>query len=303
MTQAELVFRHIEAEGERELARRYFAALTAQARGEPADWEEFGRILTRVLVLAHLVGRMGTVNSLRFRVPEGEAAFKRGELAQYADEPALLTGPFVSAVNWFLGKVPSLRRVVDRLLPAARKRAFWVTGIESREALERIQEKLAKPLAAEAGGGMSEFIHSEAEITGLAEARLETVYRTNTMGALAEGALEQMRSPELREGVALIQLNEIQDRRTRGAPGTNNPGKHWQMDGFVESPDAVVWKRITPPNGFQCRASLSPISWLTAERMGLAKNGVLNQAALDRKNAAKWRIIEAGEYPDPGFNP
>lgn len=303
MTEHQLIFQRLADAGRREVSRLYFAALTKQTKGEPAaaDWEQFGRILTRVLVLSHLSGRADVISRLRFRVPDG-LAFKAGELAAYAEPDGLLTGPFIQAINWFMAKVPSLRRVVDRMLPEARKKAFWVTGVEQAEALDRIKAKLAKPLAAEAIG-MNEFIHSETAITGLAEARLETVYRTNTQAALAEGAMDQMKSPELREAVALTQLNEIHDRRTRGAPGTDNPGFHWQMDGFVESPDHPIWHRITPPCGFQCRGTVSPISWATAERMGLARAGQLIQSALDRRNAAKWAIIEAKQYPDPGFNP
>lgn len=305
MTAAELIHRRIETAGQRELSRLYFAALTAQAKGEPAAarWEQFGRIFARVLTLCHLAGRMDTVNRLRFKVPNGEA-FKVGELATYAEPDGILTGPFIDALNWFVGKVPNLRSVVDQMLPAARKRAFWVTGVEQVEALEKIKARLAKPLAAEFETmDMSDFIHSEAEITGLTEARLETVYRTNTQGALAEGAMSQMKAPEMREGVALVQLNEIHDARTRGNPSGQYPdqGRHWQMDGFMESPEHSIWVKITPPNGYNCRASLSPVSWLTAERMGLAVNGQINRDRLNERNASRWKIIEAGEYPDKGF--
>jgi uncharacterized protein with gpF-like domain len=65
----------------------------------------------------------------------------------------------------------------------------------------------------------------------------------------------------------------------------------------------MVWKRITPPLGFQCRCTISPLTWLTAERMHLAKNGALIQSALDRRNARQWKLIESGQIPDPGFNP
>ena len=303
MTSTELIFRRLEHAGMRDLSRLYLAALTKQAKGEPdaADWEEFHRVLTRVFILSHMFGRVDAVAKVRLKVPDGEV-FKAGEFAAYAEPDGLLTGPFISAINWFMGKVPNIRRVVDQLLPAARKRAFWVTGVEQREALERIQQRLSRPLAAE-GGGMSEFIHAETAATGLAEARLETVYRTNTQGALAEGSMEQMRSPEMREGVALVQLNEIHDSRTRGNPHGKYPdqGRHWQMDGFVESPEHPIWQKITPPNGYQCRATLSPMTWLTAERTGLARAGELLQSAIDRRNAGKWKIIDAGEYPDPGF--
>jgi len=303
MTTAELMFRRLESQGMRELSRLYLTALTKQAKGEPnaMEWAEFGRMLTRILALSHLTGRLSTVNRVG-GIKIQEMPFNPGELAAYDESTAILTGPFVSALNWFLNKVPALRRNVDKMLPAAKKRAFWVTGVEQHEALERIQARLSRPLAAEPGG-MSEFIHTEADITGLAEAHLETVYRTNTQAALAEGQMDQMRSPELRDGVALVQLNEIHDSRTRGNPSGLYPdqGRHWQMDGFVESPDHPIWDKITPPNGYQCRATLYPVTWLTAERMGLARGGVLLQEALDRRNAAKWEIIRSGQYPDPSF--
>ena len=300
MTQSQAILARLEARGRTELSAAWFAALTAQAKGLPAtaEWEEFTKTMTRVLVLSHLAGRLGVVNAVRVKTAQ-EQPFRRHEFATYAESPNLLTGPFVSAINWFMGKVPNVGRLADTLLPAARSRAFWVTGVESAEALAGIQQKLAKPLAAE-GGGLSEFIHSQAA-TGLAEARLETVFRTNLQGALAGGQRDQMLSPEMRSAVALMQLNEVHDKRTRGAPGTDNPGKHWQMDGFVEAPDHPIWERITPPNGYNCRGGLSPITWLTAERAGWAKDGKLIQAAIDKANAKRWEIINAGEYPDPNF--
>ncbi len=304
MSQADRMFRHIEAAGMRQLEVLYFTALLKQVKGEDAndEWDAFARTLTRVMVLCNLAGRLGVV--LKIGKPKlDEQPFAPKELANYDEQDGILTGPFEQAINWFLNKVPTLRRVVDRLLPAARARAFWVTGIETTEGLARIQAKLAKPLAAETDGGMSEFIHSEEEISGLAQARLETVYRTNTMSALAAGATEQIHDPVMKPAVALIQLNEIHDRRTRGNPNGLYPhqGKHWQMDGFVESPDNQVWKLITPPAGFFCRGTVGPIGWLTAEKMGLAREGKLIQSALDKYNGGRWELIRSGKYPDPGF--
>ena len=300
MTTVELMARPIEKAGERELSRLYLAALTAQARGQDAIdlWNEFGRTLTRVLALQHLMGRVNAAATVGLRKLPPPPPFKTTEFAAYAEEEGILTKPFTAALNWFLDKVPNVRRVVDKMLPAAKAKAFWVTGVESTEALNRIKMKLAKPLAAEPGG-LVEFAQSEQVATGLALARLETVYRTNVMSALNQGGMEQMTSPEIRPAVALIRFNAIHDTRTRGAG--DNPGRHLQMDGFLESPDHQIWSRITPPGGYNCRCNTSPIGWLTAERMGLANDGHLLQSALDDHNRRQWEIINAREYPDSGF--
>jgi hypothetical protein len=291
MKQSLQILAELEAATQDKLRPIYIRAITASLRGEDAEpyWERFRTVFIRAYVLADIIGRLGVANEAR----------TLGRRLPYA-EP-MVTGSWDAAIAQFMTKLPMARQLVDRLLPVAKKKAFWVTGIESTEALSKIQERIAERLSGELVEDTSGFVHGvQAEFAEqLSTARLETVMRTNVMTALNEGAMEEQKT--LGDSVALLRLNEVHDHRTRGAPGTNNPGKHWQMDGFVESPNHSIWQKITPPNGYQCRGNVSVIGWASAERLGFARDGGLIQSRLDEHNAARWEIINAGEYPDAGF--
>ena len=287
----------------------YVRALEKQSQGEDGadEWREYARILTRVLIIGQLLGRESAIELLR---SQGESITIENEpiddhrMDQYADrESDLVIAPFTDALNEFLERVPNIRLIVDRMSREQRQRAFWITGVEASTSLRRIQKQLGETL--EARGGIRAFIgavRDDPAVANLTLQRLETVYRTNVMSALNRGTQEQLREPAVRGAVALLELNEIRDRRTRGAPGGRYKGFHWQMDGFVETPDHPVWNVITPPNGYQCRATVSPMTWLQARRRGFAdEHKALNREAIDRHNGEKWAILRSGRYPDAGF--
>lgn len=266
----------------------YVSALTATLRHEDPEqyWSRFRELFARAYVLANLIGRMEVQNSLK-------------GTRKYAQ--SLMLAPWEKAIEIFLGKIPTAKSLLDLLIPEARAKAFYVTGIEQVEALSKIQQRVVKTLAAEPGESRHQLQAEAAEDLSLA--RLETVLRTNTMTALNEGAMDEAKS--LGDSVALLELNEVHDRRTRGNPNGLYPheGKHFQMDGFVESPDNPVWNTIRPPAGFNCRGYTSVIGWVKAERMGLADADTrrLKRSAIDAHNGKRWDYIRSGQYPDPGF--
>ena len=119
-----------------------------------------------------------------------------------------------------------------------------------------------------------------------------------------------MDSPAVARWAPLVRLVEIHDSRTRGAPGgvyrpkgkSKNPGSHWQMDGYIATAADMRSQGLVPPNGFNCRGSLEPVTFDEAKSMGfIRKDETLDRAALARYNATRQRIIDRGDYPDPGF--
>lgn len=304
----------------------YLAALTKQLHGQDAveEWSEFRRLFSRAYILAHLIGRAMAVQGLVNQGAEIEVhnrPLRHEDFVTYAESKRnIVTAPFVDALKQFAARVPMLRRVVDRVSAEAKARAFWISNVESTEAIAKVRDRLKETLKGEgqfipftkpsgvvtpwrSPVSMTAFLDDEEAALGLTRARLETVYRTNIMAALNEGHMRQALDPEVVDHVCLLQLHEIRDDRTRGAPGTDNPGHHWQMDGFVERPDHPIWATIMPPNGYQCRAYISPLTWRKAESMGLADYATKQrkQEAIDAYNGERWRIINRGEYPDDGF--
>lgn len=294
----------------------YFEALTEQASGRSsvAAWEELRKAWARVLLLSELCGMASVVDHLRQQdstITVDNADIDRRGVERYALNTVLLSKPFENAIDLFKKRVPRLAEVVAGLTPRVMQRSFWITDVESHTALHRIKSRLINSLKGqkigEKAGGVSEFVDFARSKIGLelAHARLEIVYRTNMQSALNAGIKHQLSSPDTADHVALYRLNEIHDTRTRGNPAGKYPdaGPHYQMDGFIESPSNAVWKVIWPPNGYQCRASISPITWVTARKSGwTSAKRVLDQAAIDKHNGKRWSYIQSGEYPDPNFD-
>lgn len=292
----------------------YLGALTVQMLGRDAEpeWERFRKVFARAMILANLTARVDALDAMAregIRPEVDNVPFRPNEvqLFQAGIVGGLELEPFTEAINAFMSRIPKLRSEVDAMLPEARGLAFWVSDVESREAVASIQAKLGKTLeeiATREGGGLRDFIDwaQEEEAANLAEARLETVYRTNVSTANNAGRFKQLQ--ELDEFVALYRLNEVRDLNTRGNPAGLYPdaGPHFQMNGFLAATNDVVWEVVWPPNGFNCRASVSPISWTSARRMGLAdEHDNLNFEAIAVRNGPRRGFIESGAYPDQGF--
>lgn len=195
--------------------------------------------------------------------------------------------------------------------------SFRVKGATDAQA-RRIRDLIAQSMVNQSipkglkTGSLSAFIRrAQVEgIIGMTSARLETVYRTNTATAYNEATAETMDSPAVARWAPLVRLVEIHDSRTRGAPGgvyrpkgkSKNPGSHWQMDGYIATAADMRSQGLVPPNGFNCRGSLEPVTFDEAKDMGfIRKDETLDRAALARYNATRQRIIDRGDYPDPGF--
>lgn len=298
------------------LAEVYDAALMAQAVGsieEPGLWAEFRRIIFRIMMFADLAGRAEAVEETKAGgIPVGTAAEDLSDvgLEQFAaGDDAFITAPFIEAIDIFSGRVPRLRSLIEEITPGIRQMAFTITGIESTTGLEKLQAAILRTLDPEQrGGGLSSFIQLAQTEAGanLTAARLETVYRTNVVQALSDGRDAQLKDPGIRTQTALWMLNEVHDVNTRGNPAGKYPnaGPHFQMDGFIEDPGHSVWQKIGWPGGagFNCRRSVSPITWPTAISKGWANSDrTLNKDAIDAHNFPRWDFINSGEYPDEGW--
>ncbi len=276
------------------LASVYRRALKAKSGPAYAKaWGEFNAAIGSLYILAHLHGSVNMKNQLP-------------ATARFSEEshPGILTiGPFREAIAAVLSRHPVDWRTAIDIGSKASKFSIWVTGIERRESLVRLQIYIAK--MTEGTESLSEHAARAAlgkAADALTDARMETIVRTNTMVAYADGQAAQGRA--MREHIALYRLDEVHDKRTRGNPSglypdPNHP--HYQMDGFMESPESPVWSIIWPPNGYNCRATITPITWPTAERTGFAKDHKIIRGALAAHNGRRVWFIEQGLYPDPRF--
>ena len=297
----------------------YRAAWLATARGEPsADlWARLAERFGQAVVVSTLLGvanerrrlvRAGLVPVVR----EQPRIEKAPDVATFDDKPASLRLPksFLDQLNVFRRDVPRLEERVNVLR--------WTAGNVARRMMERERglvfdisaRRVARVLVAPDGseslrdvrGDIAADVLEELSGTPL-DHRIVTETRTVMAEAFNTGSMDTIR--ENREVVPVTVLSEIHDRRTRGNPNGlyPEPHRHWQMDNFAAPSDDPVWRRIMPPNGWNCRAGVRGVSIAEARRNGwVPKDGIEpDRQALRRQFAAQWRLIESGQYPDPGF--
>ncbi len=126
----------------------------------------------------------------------------------------------------------------------ARAAAWTVSGTAGIGQIEQVRDSLANAMAK--GIGLEEWKRSvEARSWGLTPAHLETVYRTNVQTAYSAGHWRQFE--ENRDDRPYLMYSAINDSRTRPA--------HAAMSGHIAPLDDPIWKRWTPPCGYNCRCS------------------------------------------------
>jgi SPP1 gp7 family putative phage head morphogenesis protein len=95
--------------------------------------------------------------------------------------------------------------------------------------------------------------------------KLETIFRTNMNTYYTAGRLAQLR--KVKDTFPYIQYNAVLDGATRP--------NHGAMNGRVYSQDDDIWKIWMPPNGFNCRCSITPVSREDLRDEGLAVSTTL----------------------------
>lgn len=117
--------------------------------------------------------------------------------------------------------------------------------------------------AAAEGMSLSDF---RAEFTDLIPAAernvVETIYRTQLTKSYAAQRLAQIRDAGLHAAPFIQYVSIPDDRRTAICRA---------MHGYVAAASDPVWNEWVPPNHYNCRSDLSPISYLEAIRRGIAQ--------------------------------
>lgn len=299
MTQADILERRSLVVA-RVAAPHYVRALEAIARGDDPgpEWNQVWTIIARAMVLSGLLGRHAGAMTLR---SIGIEVILPRPVRFGIELQAPIHAPFDEAVRAFEGRVPELARAMEDLSRRYSSAASIIANADRQNAIKRFIDFLRKRTTA-TEAAEEELREDFAVTTNIAEARLETIARTTTLGAYNAGYRDQLRdAPGV---IPVYRLSEIKDSRTRGNPRGLYPdkGKHWQMDGFCAAADDPIWTRIWPPNGYQCRATIDALTWDDVREKGwLDEKGRLNRDKLRSRFSAQRAIIDRGEYPDEGF--
>lgn len=164
--------------------------------------------------------------------------------------------PFAEAVRFLRAKKPTPRDVFDTMSDESKQQAFTASRVAKLEVLQGLLESLQE--AAETGKTLAEFT-SEWEATGLTDAHLETIFRTNLQSAFGRGRFEQGNDPTIGRAFWGWRYRTVGDERVRP--------EHQALDGltFAKGQNEEVF----PPWGFNCRCAAEWITNREAKRLGL----------------------------------
>jgi len=228
-------------------------------------------LLGNTLYATMLPGRL--LGLAQVALDNGPAAF-----AAVEPLPSIVVEP-EEALEWFRDKVPLSADAYRALADEVKSLAFGIAGVQNVQIVALIQAALEQALAE--GSTFSVFLDridalfdAQAPGTTPGRAHLENVFRTNLQSAYQAGRLEGQRQAAGRR--PYWQYNAIDDDRVRES--------HLAQDGKVYRYDHPFWDRWYPPNGYQCRCTVTTLSEDELGEFGLQ----VSQA-------------DAPEAPDQGF--
>lgn len=169
--------------------------------------------------------------------------------------------PFDRAMRYVRDKQVVQRATFDRLSAQAKRRSFTVAGVLSDRMLGTLQDELAKQVGQ--GTDLNDFqdhIEDRMKDAGflatlqpveeggaavLTASHVETVFRTNVLGAYNAGRAAQMSEPTTLEKRPVWEVRGVDDHGTRPS--------HKSAHGMMILASDPVWQSAYPPFGFSCR--------------------------------------------------
>lgn len=167
--------------------------------------------------------------------------------------------------------------VFDQMSAAARKRSFTIAGATNARMLETAKRELLRQIAT--GADLRDFRKAlDARMVAAGwvpknRSHVETIFRTNVMGAYNGGRLRQQTQPAVLEARPFWQWVAVDDSRAR----PNHKAAHLR----VLRADDPWWQTAYPPAGFNCRCR------------------VITRSASDIKSFSTGASMPP--LPDPGF--
>jgi hypothetical protein len=174
--------------------------------------------------------------------------------------PKNITGSsFAEALKLWDKQQVLTRPAFDALQEGTRRRAFTVAGIAKSEILDTVHAELRRQIAtgsATEGKGVnlrefSSFARTRLESAGWTPknpSHVETIFRTNVIGAMSSGRFTEMRQPAVIAALPFWQILVVRDPRTRET--------HRRAQGICLPADHAFWKKAYPPFGYNCRCKV-----------------------------------------------
>lgn len=176
------------------------------------------------------------------------------------DDPA----EFEEAIKAFRRRVPMPDWKWDALSEAEKEFAFKVSGVAQADLATQAWEAVDR--AIKDGTTLDDFkkqVGPQLEAAWGREnsARLETIFRTNALGAYNAGRHEILSHPEVRKARPFVRFDGVDDDRQSEICAA--------LDGTIRPADDSFWHTHTPPLHFNCRSILVPLSEEEAQDEGV----------------------------------
>jgi SPP1 gp7 family putative phage head morphogenesis protein len=222
---------------------------------------QLGNLLARHLAAANLLGRAQVVREVHRRTGKRIAVSTNAHLRAHFDDSGdaaigfSFNVPNDDAANYIAGLTSVTRQTFDGLTATYQSQAFTLAGVADVRLIEKIKDALADTM--KAGGSKDDFeaavkkLTDDAGVEELNAFTLDTAFNTTMQKAYSLGRFEQMQSPATRAVLPYWQYWTVGDDRVRP--------EHRVLQGFTARADDPVWRKIYPPNGFNCRCSVVPI--------------------------------------------
>ncbi|MBI1353265.1 MAG: hypothetical protein GC160_02885 [Acidobacteria bacterium] len=260
---------------------------------QDAQVRELATRLGLVMTLADLVGRARVVEEAR-----GDGVdVALDPTPAFADVAAQIL-PFTSiepeaAMEIFRQKYAVTREAFDKMAKRYRASAFTIARVESVALIEKVQLEVDRAIAQ--GLTQQQFAANADQVLRAAGVTLdpfhiETVFRTNVLSAYGAGRLsQQLRT---KKALPIWEYVTVQDSRVRD--------EHAALHGFLARWDDPVWKRIYPPNGYNCRCGVRVHSEAAGKRLAYERRQDLDKQGLTRLPAGVKIDFDRWPLADPG---
>ena len=200
---------------------------------------------------------------------------------------------FQEALEFLKKKVPMTPDQYKALEQDMRNQAFTVAGTTRLDMIQDILDELKRAMSE--GRTMQDFqktIKERMKVkgwTGENPYRLETIFRTNMQSAYQAGRYKQMTDPDVVDERPYWMYVAVKDNGTRPS--------HRALDGVVRRYDDPFWDEWYPPNGFNCRCKVIPLSAEAAARRGVKIQSGDLPRTIDKETG---EILQM--RPDKGFD-
>lgn len=171
---------------------------------------------------------------------------------------------FGEAIRQFRKRVPVPESVWDAMVEQEREFAFKVSGVAQADLVADAWEAIDR--AIKDGTTLDDFKREigerlEAAWGGEDAARLETIFRTNTLGAYNAGRHEILTHPAVKKSRPYWRFDDVDDNRECDICSPAH--------GTVLPADDPAWESIHPPLHFSCRCQITPLTPDEAEDEGI----------------------------------